>query len=84
MKQRVFLVLVFLALTVMLDNGLAFDKKQGGTRKSEDNYHTYVNKVSCAIEVALDKTGKSFEKAGDKTGQALGRARKKIWGWFDG
>jgi len=94
MRRQNILILALLALTLTVNTGLAFDGKQGGTTKKSGTLHKSGDSIRFAVETALDKTGKAFEKAGKKTGQALGiaadrtsqaleRAEKKIQGWFD-
>ena len=94
MKRQIILVSALLALTVTVSAGLAFDDKQRVASKNEGKPHKVGDKVCSAMEMALDKTGRAFEKAGNKTGQGLGiavdktsqaleRAGRKIHGWLD-
>lgn len=92
MKRQIILISALLAVTVSA--GWSFDDQQKSISKKESELQGAGDKICFALEIALDKTGKAFEKAGNTTGQALGiaadktslaleRAGKKIQGWFD-
>jgi hypothetical protein len=94
MKRKLILILALLALTVTVNDGLAFDDKQDTATKKVDKLHKSGGDICSAVEIALDKTGTALEKSANKTGKALGiaadktsqaltRAGKKIQGWFD-
>jgi len=94
MKRQIILISIFLALTVTVNAGLAFDDKQDSNARKDGNLHKSGADICSSVEIALGKTGKAIEKAGNKTGQALKiaaaktsqaltRAGKKIQGWFD-
>ena len=93
MKRQIIPISIFLALTVTVNAGLAFDDKQDSNTKKDANLHKSGADICSAAEIALGNTGKAIEKAGNKTGQALKiaaektsqaltRAGKKIQGWF--
>jgi hypothetical protein len=77
MKRKLILILALLALTVTVNDGLAFDDKQDTTTKKVDKLHKSGGDICSAVEIALDKTGTALEKSANKTGKALGIAADK-------